>query len=393
MVLKRFKQSKLDFNFREFLHGQQASGIILILCTILSLIIANSSLHDWYHHIWHVRIAIIVGHLSLDYSLHHWINDGLMAIFFLFVGLEIKREMLVGELSDLRSATLPVAVALGGMIVPAGIYSLFNAGKATISGFGIPMATDIAFALGALSLLGNKVPVNLKIFLTALAVIDDLGAIIVIALFYGGHFDLTYFLMAIGVFVFLLLLNKLKVNSMFIYLGLGALLWYFTMQSGIHATIAGVLLAFTIPFNSNGEDESLSSKLEHQLLQPVNFIIMPIFALANTAIDLDADVLTKMNWNITLGILFGLMIGKVVGIVSFTYACVKLNLSSLPEGVKWKHVAGMGFLAGIGFTMSIFVANLAFTDENMIDTAKIVIIFSSTLAGLVGYYFLKIAKS
>lgn len=393
MILKRIRKNRLEFNFKEFLQSQQASGIILIFCTIISLSISNSPLHEWYHHIWHIRIAVIVGHLNLDYPLHHWVNDGLMAIFFLFVGLEIKREMLVGELSDIRSAILPVAVALGGMIVPAGIYSLFNYGKDTISGFGIPMATDIAFALGALSLLGNKVPVNLKIFLTALAVIDDLGAIVVIALFYGGHFNLHYFILSIIVFLILLFLNKIKVNSMFIYLGLGIVLWYLIMQSGIHATIAGVLLAFTIPFQSKGEDESLSSKLEHQLIQPVNFIIMPIFALSNTAIFLNTSVIQNINWDVTLGIFFGLIVGKAIGIFSFTYFCVKFKLSNLPDGVKWKHVLGMGFLAGIGFTMSIFVTNLAFVDENLVDIAKIIIIITSTAAGFLGYIFLKFTKA
>lgn len=386
------KVSKFEFQFNEFLGGQQSSGIVLIICTVLSLFLANSIFAEVYQQIWHTTIGVHVGSKEINFPLHLWINDGFMAIFFLFIGLEIKRELLVGELSNLRSALLPALVALGGMIFPALFYALINFGQPTLSGFGIPMATDIAFALGALSLLGNKVPLNLKVFLTALAVIDDLGAIIVIALFYGGHFDLVYFSAALGVFVVLLLLNKINVNSMFIYLMLGLVLWYFMLMSGVHATISGVLLALAVPFRK-GDDQSISTKLEHQLHQPVNFIIMPIFALANTAITLSTNVFTQFNWFVCLGIFVGLLVGKVIGITASTFFAVKLGISKLPEGVKWKHVVGMGFLGGIGFTMSIFVSTLAFNDPLLIDLAKLVIIVTSAFAGVVGYLVLNHIES
>ncbi len=385
------KVSKFEFQFNEFLKGQQSSGVLLIICTILSLLLANSPIYESYNQVWETIIGFNIGKEVFNLPFHLWINDGFMAIFFLFVGLEIKRELLIGELSNIRSAILPVFVAVGGMIVPAAFYAIFNLGSNTISGFGIPMATDIAFALGALSILGNKVPLTLKVFLTALAVIDDLGAIIVIAIFYGGQIDTLNFSIAIGIFLFLLLLNKINVNSMFIYLFFGVLLWYFMLKSGIHATISGVLLAFAIPFRG-GDEESVSSKLEHQLQQPVNFIIMPIFALANTAITISNDVFYTINWHVCFGILVGLILGKVVGITSATWILVKLGLSRLPVGIKWSHVVGMGFLGGIGFTMSIFVSTLAFTDSNLINLAKLVIIISSTMSGAVGYFFLKSIK-
>ena len=373
--------------FREFLESEQAAGVILILCTLTAIVIANSPFGHAFLALWHSPIGFELGDIDLKYSVEHWINDGLMAIFFFLIGLEIERELYVGELSDLKNASLPIFAALGGMAIPALLHFLLNWGTATQGGIGIPMATDIAFALGVLSLLGNKVPVALKIFLTALAIMDDLGAIIVIALFYVHDFSLLYLVLALGIFVGLLILNRLRVHRLLFYLIPGLVMWYFMLKSGIHATLAGVLLAFSIPF-AHGEEGSPSYKVQHCLHKPVAFIIIPLFALANTGIVLSGNWLESLTTSNSLGILVGLFLGKPLGIVLFTLAAVKLRISQLPTDVAWQHIVGAGFLGGIGFTMSIFIALLAFSNPDIIQSAKMSILLSSLLAGATGFVML-----
>jgi NhaA family Na+:H+ antiporter len=373
--------------FREFLESEQAAGVILILCTLTAIVIANSPFGYAFLDLWHSPIGFELGDIDLKYSVEHWINDGLMAIFFFLIGLEIERELYVGELSNLKNASLPIFAALGGMAIPALLHFLLNWGTATQGGIGIPMATDIAFALGVLSLLGNKVPVALKIFLTALAIIDDLGAIIVIALFYVHDFSLLYLVLALGIFVGLLILNRLRVHRLLFYLIPGLVMWYFMLKSGIHATLAGVLLAFSIPF-AHGDEGSPSYKVQHCLHKPVAFIIMPLFALANTGIILSGNWLESLTTSNSLGILVGLLLGKPLGIVLFTLAAVKLRISQLPTDVAWRHIVGAGFLGGIGFTMSIFIALLAFSNPDIIQSAKMSILLSSLLAGATGFVIL-----
>jgi Na+:H+ antiporter, NhaA family len=373
--------------FREFLESEQAAGVILILCTLTAIVIANSPFGYAFLDLWHSPIGFELGDIDLKYSVEHWINDGLMAIFFFLIGLEIERELYVGELSNLKNASLPIFAALGGMAIPALLHFLLNWGTATQGGIGIPMATDIAFALGVLSLLGNKVPVAPKIFLTALAIMDDLGAIIVIALFYVHDFSLLYLVLALGIFVGLLILNRLRVHRLLFYLIPGLVMWYFMLKSGIHATLAGVLLAFSIPF-AHGDEGSPSYKVQHCLHKPVAFIIMPLFALANTGIILSGNWLESLTTSNSLGILVGLLLGKPLGIVLFTLAAVKLRISQLPTDVAWRHIVGAGFLGGIGFTMSIFIALLAFSNPDIIQSAKMSILLSSLLAGATGFVML-----
>ena len=371
---------KITKLFRDFFESEKVGGLILIGCTLLSLFLANSNFSENYIHFWHTDIN---GH-----SLEHWINDGLMAIFFLLIGLELEREVYIGELSDLKKATLPIFAALGGMIVPALLYLSLNFGTETQSGAGIPMATDIAFALGILSLLGNKVPTSLKVFLTALAVIDDLGAILVIAIFYTNDLNLLNLGIALGIFGVLLIMNRLKVRNLIPYLLLGIAMWYFMLNSGVHATISGVLLAFAIPFG-NGDKKSTSYLLQHWLHKPVAFIILPVFALANTAIIINSDWHYALTHHYTIGIALGLIVGKFLGISIFSYAAVKSKICQLPEDLNWKSIFGVSFLGGIGFTMSIFITLLAFNDDEHISNAKIMILISSLVAGLIGYLLLK----
>lgn len=366
--------------FKDFFESEKVGGLILIACTMISLMLANSSFSQEYLHFWHININ---GH-----SLEHWINDGLMAIFFLLIGLELEREVYIGELSDLKKATLPIFAALGGMIVPALLYLSLNFGTETQSGAGIPMATDIAFALGILSLLGNKVPTSLKVFLTALAVIDDLGAILVIAIFYTNNLSLFNLGIALGIFAVLLIMNRLKVRNLIPYLVLGVFMWYFMLNSGVHATISGVLLAFAIPFG-NGDKKSTSYILQHWLHKPVAFLILPIFALANTAIIINSDWHYALTHHYTIGIAIGLILGKFIGISLFSYAAVKTKICQLPDDLNWKSIFGVSFLGGIGFTMSIFITLLAFNDDEHISNAKIMILISSLVAGLIGYFLLK----
>ncbi len=380
---------KLTRVFQEFFRSEQSSGIVLILSAAASIIITNSWLGPDWLAIWDTKVGFSLGDfVHLKHSIGHWINDGLMAVFFLLIGLEIERELYAGELSSIRHASLPIVAALGGMAVPAFLYFLFNRGTDTISGIGVPMATDIAFALGVLALLGKRVPPALKVFLAALAIIDDLGAIIIIAVFYVGSFSLVHFALAMGVFVLLLVLNRSGVDSLFVYLPLGVVMWYFMLESGVHATIAGVLLAFAIPFRRGGP-ESPSYHLQHFLHKPVAFLIMPIFAVANTGITLDGGWMHGLFTAASQGIAAGLVVGKPLGIVLFSLVAVKLGLSRLPDGVHWRQMLGVGFLGGIGFTMSIFITLLAFDAPAVVQQSKIAILASSLIAGGIGWAILR----
>ncbi|HLF32696.1 MAG TPA: Na+/H+ antiporter NhaA [Cyclobacteriaceae bacterium] len=371
---------KLTKLFVEFFNSETAGGLVLIFVTLLSLGLANSDWHLGYVNFWHIDIA---GH-----SLVHWINDGLMAIFFLLIGLELEREIYHGELSDIKNATFPVFGALGGMLVPASLFLLINYGKDTTSGAGIPMATDIAFAIGILSLLGSRVPASLKVFLTALAVIDDLGAIIVIAVFYTASLNLTSLFIALGIFTILLILNRLKVYNLVLYLSGGVAMWYFMQQSGVHATITGVLLAFVIPFGSGGE-KSPSFVIQHFLHKPVAFIILPVFAAANTCIAIDSQWHSGLTQPASIGIISGLIVGKPLGIWLFSFVGTSLGLCVLPSGLQWKNILGAGMLGGIGFTMSIFITLLAYDNIEIINSSKISIILASLIAGITGFLFLR----
>ncbi|SIT94369.1 sodium/proton antiporter, NhaA family [Pontibacter indicus] len=372
---------------RDFLKSGSAGGFILMACVVLSLLIANSPLGPGFERLLALQLGYESDALQLRYPILLWINDGLMAIFFLLVGLEIKRELVEGELSSFKQAALPVFAAIGGMLVPAAVYTLFNLGTATANGWGIPMATDIAFAIAVITLLGKRVPLSLKVFLTALAIVDDLGAIVVIAVFYTTEMHLNYLLYAAGVFALLIVFNRMGVKNIWLYLLPGVVIWYFIHHSGIHATIAGVLTALTLPTTPD-EKESPLEKLEHALVKPVNFLIMPIFALANTNITFEASMLDGLTSTLGLGIIFGLLVGKPIGIVFFSWLSVKLGISSLPTGTKWLQFVGLGLLAGIGFTMSIFIALLSFSDPDFQTQAKFAILVASVIAGISGYLFL-----
>ena len=382
---------ELSKYFQKFFYSSKTSGILLILCVFLSLIIANTSSAEGFQNFLDTKIGTEIFHLN--YSLSVWINDGLMAIFFLLVGLEIKRELVEGELSDIKKASLPIFAAIGGMLIPALIFIAFNHSTDYKNGWAIPMATDIAFSLAIISLLGKSVPNSLKIFLSALAIVDDLGAIIVIALFYTDTIDWLSLGVCGGITLLLIILNKLKVTKIIFYLVPGLFLWYFMHHSGIHATIAGVILAFTIPTNVSDAEISPLEKLEEQLHIPVSFFIMPIFALANTNITFQAEVLDHFVGPLSLGIIFGLFAGKVLGINLFSFLAIRFKLGELPAFSAWKEMIGVGFLAGIGFTMSIFVSLLAFPGniENQ-DISKISILFASVLSGIVGFIILKTKK-
>jgi len=379
---------KTDFRlsqlFTHFFKSGKAGGLILIGCTVISLLIANSRAGETYQHFWHSTLNLSFQHIHLDYSVEAWINDGLMTIFFLMVGLEIERELYVGELSDFKNALLPVVAAVGGMAVPALIHFSFNHGASTQPGIGIPMATDIAFSLGMLSLLGNKVPPALKIFLTALAIIDDLGAVIIIAVFYTKGFSVMNLAIALGIFGFLIILNRLNIFKIWIYLIAGIFMWYFMLKSGVHATISGVLLAFAIPFRKV-DAINPSYKLQHALHNPVNFVIVPLFALANTGIHLATDWYNHLYSGNSLGIMFGLVNGKPAGIFALCWIAVKMKWCALPESINWKLLLGAGALAGIGFTMSIFITNLAFTDDlSLVQDSKIAVLLGSLIAVIIG---------
>lgn len=368
--------------FSEFFENEKTGGLILVFATIVSLLIANSSFQTQYSAFWHIDIA---GH-----GLAHWINDGLMAIFFLLIGLELEREIYQGELSSIKNASLPVIGALGGMIVPAAIFLSLNWGAPGQAGAGIPMATDIAFAIGILSLLGNKVPTSLKVFLTALAVIDDLGAIIVIAIFYTQSLSLANLFIALGIWGVLIGLNRMKINNLLPYLIGGVAMWYFMLHSGVHATITGVLLAFAIPFG-DGKAKTPSHKVLHFLHKPVAFFILPLFALANTSIVLSDNWASGLSLHSSVGIMLGLIVGKPLGITLFAFLGVLLGVCALPSDIKWKNILGAGMLGGIGFTMSIFITLLAYNDAAMIDNSKIAILIASTISGILGFVWLNVA--
>lgn len=379
-------QAYLSETFRRFFGSEKAGGLILIFCTALSLALANSPWGESYRAIWHANLA--------GSSLEHWINDGLMAIFFLFIGLELERELYNGELSDFRKALLPIVAATGGIAGPALIHFGLNAGTPTQGGMGIPMATDIAFALGVLSLLGNRVPWSLKVFLAALAVMDDLGAIVVIALFYTGKLSVMYLAAAAGVFAVLVVLNRLRVMALAPYLIGGGLMWFLMQKSGVHATIAGVLLAFAIPFSARRDDgASPSHRVEHFLHRPVAFLILPLFALANTGILIAPDWPADLATSNSLGILGGLVIGKPLGIMVLSALAVLAGLCRLPDEVRWTQLLGAGCLAGIGFTMSIFIANLAFAGQpETITASKMAILVASSISAILGFTWLQATR-
>nr|WP_294905311.1 Na+/H+ antiporter NhaA [uncultured Lacibacter sp.] len=378
MPLKFLKQTFIS-PLLELLHDSRAVGIILLICTVASLLISNTAFGPAYLSFWNKEIHL--GHF-LPHTVLHWINDGLMALFFFQVGMEIKREMVSGELSSIKQSILPIAGAFGGMLVPALIFTLFNKGTAYEHGWGVPMATDIAFSLGIASLLSNRVPLALKIFLTALAIIDDLGAIVAIAVFYTSTIKFIYLFSGIGLFGLLLLLTRLKVKFGFWNFLLGGALWFCFLNSGVHATIAGVLFAFTIPINN-------LDKIEHALHNYVNFLIIPIFALANTAIIIPAGFSEHITNKLSIGIITGLVIGKPLGIVAFCWVLVKLKIGELAKGINWKHMTGLGLLAGIGFTMSIFISMLAFKDSFTQDISKMAVMVASVLAIALGYAWFK----
>lgn len=378
-------QRRLTKTFKSFFDSEKSSGILLIVCTVVSLAIANSMFGAGYLEMW----ATKAGGLSIE----HWINDALMAIFFLLIGLELQREVSSGELSNFKSALLPIFAAIGGIVFPASIHLFLNYGTETQAGIGIPMATDIAFALGVLALLGSRVPASLKVFLTALAVMDDLGAIIVIAVFYTAKLSILYLAGSLAVWVFLVILNRyFKVLSLIPYLLGGAVMWYFMLKSGVHATIAGVLLAFAIPYSATEDDEdSASHKLEHFLHKPVAFVILPIFALANTGIIIGADALQTLANPNEIGIMAGLVIGKPIGITLVCFIVVAIGICRLPLDLNWKHIFGAGLLGGIGFTMSIFITNLAFSTNPLeINGSKMAILLASLTAGTIGFIWLKL---
>ncbi len=397
--MAEFRLTKL---FREFFESEKTGGLILVFCTVVSILIANSGLGEGWLHFWHAHLDLSVGAVPLDYSVEHWVNDGLMAVFFLLVGLEIEREIYIGELAEFRNALLPILAAAGGMLIPAGFHFLFNHGSPEQAGFGIPMATDIAFALGVLSLLGNKVPASVKIFLTALAIIDDLGAILVIAIFYTKGLALAWLGGAAAILLLLIIFNKLKINKLIFYILPGILLWYCMLRSGIHATLSGVLLAFVIPFRKpaagattskagvSHDEESVnpSYRLQHFLHKPVAFGILPLFALANTGILFLTGWPQGLLSGNSLGILVGLVLGKPVGILLFCLLAIRAGWCRMPEGMRWSHLFGTGLLAGIGFTMSIFITNLAFSDADHIQSSKIAILFASLVASALGFFCL-----
>ena len=369
--------------FKEFFSNSQSSGILLVFCVLISLMIANSSASAGFQS--------FLDQSWGPYSVSVWINDGLMAVFFLLVGLEIKRELLDGELSNFKNASLPILAAIGGMLVPAAIFTLFNHGTEYSKGWAIPMATDIAFSLAIISMLGKSVPSAVKVFLAALAIVDDLGAIVVIAIFYTDEIHWNYLLYSGIIVAILAVLNFLKVKKHIFYLIPGCVLWYFMHHSGIHATIAGVILAFCIPASkADNEEASPLEKLEHFLHIPVSYAIMPIFALANTNITFKAGMVDGLFSNFGYGIVFGLILGKLIGINLFSFIAIKLKISSLPDKSRWIHMIGAGLLAGIGFTMSIFIALLSYKDnQDLQDSAKFAILTASVLAGFLGYLLLK----
>lgn len=417
---------KVSETFTTFFESSISGGVILILCTACAMVWANSPYAQSYFSLWEYRLSIGIGEFALSKTLHHWINDGLMAVFFFMVGLEIKRELMVGELSSSKKAMLPIVAAIGGMIGPALIYAAFNAGSPAISGWGIPMATDIAFALGVLALLGDRIPVILKVFLAALAIVDDMGAVLVIAIFYTSELALPALILGGAIFFLLLAANKMNVRSPIVYVILGIGLWFCFLKSGVHATVAGVLLATAIPvttkinkrkfladtksaINELEDDQSTKSenelihavaalsedaqsplhRFEHALQPYVAFLIMPLFAVANAGVALHTGMMSSMFSPVSLGIIVGLIIGKQTGIVVFTWLAVHARIAVLPDMMSWKLIYGVSWLCAIGFTMALFIAGLAFEDEATLNTAKIAILLASSIAGIIGLVLLR----
>ncbi len=376
--------------FKWFFKLEAASGLVLLISAILALMISNSNLSSLYFETLNKYLFIGINNFGLKLSVLHWINDALMAIFFFFVTLEIKREFLQGELSNIKQALLPIIAAVGGMVVPALFYVVINFGDPeTINGWAIPSATDIAFSLGVLSLLGKRVPLSLKVFLTALAIIDDLGAILIIALFYSGDLNVMYLSLMLVAFIILLVINKFNIKVFFPYLLIGLLLWDFTHNSGIHATIAGVLLAMTIPHRKKEKDFSLLIKIEHAISPYVAFGIMPLFAFANAGVSLEGLSLSSLLDKVPLGIVLGLFVGKQLGVFIFSYVSIKLKIAQMPGNSSWYNFYGVGILTGIGFTMSLFVGNLAFVENaQYMDGVKIGVLTGSLLSTLAGYFLI-----
>ena len=376
--------------FKWFFQLEAASGLVLLIAAIIALVISNSNFSELYFTTLKQYLFIGVNDFGLKLSVHHWINDLLMAIFFFFVTLEIKREFIQGELANIKKALLPIIGAVGGMVVPALVYIAINfENTETLNGWAIPSATDIAYSLGILSLLGSRVPISLKIFLTALAIIDDLGAILIIAFFYSGDLSISYLSLILISYIFLLILNKLGIKKFLPYLIIGSFMWFFTYKSGIHATIAGVLLATTIPHRIKDKDFSLLIKLEHAISPYVAFMIMPIFAFANAGVSLEGLSLSSLLQPVPLGILLGLFVGKQVGVMIFSFIAVKTGAAQMPDKSSWLSLYGVSILTGIGFTMSLFVGNLAFAENiQYIDGVKIGVLAGSLLSTLFGYFIL-----
>jgi len=382
----------------EFMKKESASGLLLIFATVLALIFSNTALSPLYHSFLHIPVEIRIGPLQLSQSLYHWVNDGLMAIFFFLIGLEVKREILEGELSSVSQIALPGIAAVGGMVVPAAIYLIFNFNNPiALNGWAIPTATDIAFALGILSLLGNRVPLSLKIFLMALAIIDDLGAIVIIAIFYTS--DLSILSLTVGLIslVVLIVLNLFGVTKKAVYIVIGFILWTSVLKSGVHATLAGVALAFTIPLRGKDEDGlavSLLKEIEHDLHKWVALFILPLFAFVNAGVNFTEISISQMAGPVPLGILLGLFIGKQFGVFGFSWIAIKLKLAKLPDNSNWRQLYGVSVLTGIGFTMSLFIVSLAFEDDSVFQfTDKLAILVASFLSGIVGYLVLRLGKS
>ena len=379
--------------FKWFFKLEAASGLILLIAAIVALVFSNSDFSDLYFNTLEQYLFIGIKEFGLKLSVHHWINDLLMAVFFFFVTLVIKREFTQGELSNLKKAMLPIIAAFGGMVIPALFYISINFGNSeTLNGWAIPSATDIAFSLGILSLLGSRVPISLKIFLTALAIIDDLGAILIIAFFYSGDLSISYLSLILISYTFLLVLNKLGVKKFLPFLLVGIFMWFFTYKSGIHATIAGVLLASTIPHRVKDKDFSLLIKIEHAISPYVAFMIMPLFAFANAGVSLEGLTLSSLMMPVPLGILLGLFVGKQVGVMLFSFFAVKFGIAQMPDNSNWFSLYGVSILTGIGFTMSLFVGNLAFVENaQYIDGVKIGVLAGSLLSTIFGYLVLSIA--
>lgn len=382
----------------EFIKRESSSGILLMFATVLALVFSNTALAPLYQSFLHIPVEIRIGVLQLDKSLYHWVNDGLMAVFFLLIGLEVKREMLEGELSSLSQIALPGIAAVGGMLVPALVYLAFNINDpVAVAGWAIPTATDIAFALGILSLLGKRVPVSLKIFLMALAIIDDLGAIVVIALFYTTELSTLSIVVAAISLAILITLNRFGVSKKAAYFIVGTVLWVSVLKSGVHATLAGVALAFTIPLNARDEDGNMFSPLkqiEHDLHFWVAFFILPLFAFVNAGVDITQISLSQMSGSVPMGILLGLFLGKQVGVFGFSWLAIKMGLAKLPDGSNWRQLYGVSVLTGIGFTMSLFITSLAFEDATLFQyTDKLAILAGSFASGILGYLLLKTRKN